>query len=78
MTDEELIEKKLAFIETCLQQLDSLAMLSACFVQHRVKDRVDFRVEAARPEARVGLLSSVHWHQYLLSLADPHPDIQLL
>jgi uncharacterized protein YutE (UPF0331/DUF86 family) len=37
MTDEELIEKKLAFIETCLQQLDALANPSA--IETDVKER---------------------------------------
>jgi uncharacterized protein YutE (UPF0331/DUF86 family) len=37
MTDEELIEKKLAFIETCLQQLMTLANPSA--IETDVKER---------------------------------------
>jgi uncharacterized protein YutE (UPF0331/DUF86 family) len=37
MTDEELIEKKLAFIETCLQQLESLANPSV--IETDVKER---------------------------------------
>jgi uncharacterized protein YutE (UPF0331/DUF86 family) len=37
MTDQELVEKKLAFIETCLQQLDSLANPAA--IETDVKER---------------------------------------
>jgi len=37
MTDEELLEKKLAFIETCLRELESLANPSA--IESDIKER---------------------------------------